>query len=349
MRRKPIGAFVAWGSLAIFAVLTIMGIAGMVMGLQPKPVATARVETAAIAAEPTPPVEERLPAELSFADAKAAEAAAAPDMQVAATTPAQPEVIDKGDAVIASTFEQLVKPVVVSENAVPEGAIATVQEPAAPAQQAAVTDAAVKLPMRKEEGTTIVARPRVEVTRNAAAWAIESEVPDAEQQSATAMGYAAAKPEDDAVHVGDSPVNVRSGPSQNNKRLFALAAGVEVDVVGKSGGWVSITDSKGRDGWVDASLLDNLKLDAVPKIKAPPVAEPEKPAAKPAAAEAKASNVRKVAGAGVTVREGPGKSHNQLFSLPGGSEVTVSDDNKGWLKITDGKGRTGWAYKDYLK
>jgi SH3-like domain-containing protein len=345
MRRKPIGAIVAWGSLAIFAVLTIMGIAGMVMGLQPQPVATARVETAAIAAEPAPPVEERLPAELSFTEAKAAEAAAAPEVQVAA---APAEVIDKGDAVIASTFEQLVKPVVVSENEVPEGAIATVQEPAAPAAEPQVADAVVKLPMRKEEGTTIVARPRAEVTRNAAAWAIESEVPDAEQQSATAMGYAA-KPEDDAVHVGDSPVNVRSGPSQNNKRLFALAAGAEVNVAGKSGGWVSITDSKGRDGWVDASLLDNLKLDAVPKVKAPPVAEPEKPAVKPATAEAKPSHVRKVAGAGVTVREGPGKSHGQLFSLAGGSEVTVLDDNKGWLKITDGKGRTGWAYKDYLK
>src|SRR6218665_592964 len=76
-RRKPLGALVAWGSLAIFAVLTILGIAGVVLGLQPRPTTTT-VETAAIVApEPAPVAEERLPEELSFAEAQAAEAAAA--------------------------------------------------------------------------------------------------------------------------------------------------------------------------------------------------------------------------------------------------------------------------------
>jgi SH3-like domain-containing protein len=331
-RRKPVGAIIAWSSLAIFAVLTILGIAGMVMGLQPQPAATARIEAAAAEPEPAPVVEDRLPEELSFADAKAAETAEA-EVQAAEMQVAAVEVIDKGDAVIASTFEQLVKPVVVAKSEVPEGAIAT-DEPAA---ATAVASAEVKLPMRKDEGTTIVARPRVEVTRNAAAWAIESEVPDAERQGGTALGYAA-QTEDDAVHVGDSSVNVRSGPSQDNKRLFALAAGAEVDVAGKADGWVSITDAKGREGWVDASLLDNLELDTVPEVKDPPAAEPEKPA-----------NRKVVTGSGVTVRAGPGKSNKQLFALAAGSEVTVLDDSRGWLKVTDAKGRTGWAYKDYVR
>jgi SH3-like domain-containing protein len=327
IRRKPVGAMVAWGSLAIFAVLTILGIAGLVMGLQPQPVATAQIEMAAAEPEPAPVVEERLPEELSFAEAKAAEAAA-PEVEVA----------DKGDAVIASTFEQLVKPVVVSEDAVPEGAVATVKEPAAaPAPaETAVASAKVDLPLGKDEAAAIASRPR-SVGRNAAAWAIESEVPDEERAGGTALGYAA-QPQDDGVRVGDSSVNVRSGPSQENKRLFALKAGAAVDVAGKAAGWVSITDGDGREGWIDASLLENLDLEAVPVVKDPPAAEPEKPA-----------DVKKVTGSGVTVRAGPGKSNKQLFNLAGGSEVTVADESKGWVKITDAKGRTGWAYKDYVK
>jgi SH3-like domain-containing protein len=325
-RRKPVGAIVAWGSLAIFAVLTILGIAGLVLGLQPQPAATAQIEVAAAEPEPAPIVEARLPEELSFADAKAAEVA----------VPEVP-VVDRGDAVIASTFEQLVKPVVVPADDVPEGAVATVKQPAtAVPAETAVASAEVDLPLGKNEAAAIASRSR-SVGRNAAAWAIESEVPDEERARGTALGYAA-QPQDDAVRVGDSSINVRSGPSQDNKRLFALAAGAEVDVAGKADGWVSIADDKGREGWVDATLLENLDLDAVPVIQDPPAADPEKPA-----------NVKKVAGSGVTVRAGPGKSNKQLFNLSGGSEVTVADESKGWLKITDAKGRTGWAYKDYVK
>ena len=341
-RRKPVGAIVAWGSLAIFAVLSILGIAGLVMGLQPRPTAAVQVEAAALEPEAAP-VEERLPEELSFADAKAAETAQ-PVVEVAAVV-AEPEApVDKGDAVIASTFEQLVKPVVVPESDVPEGAIATVKEPAAaaaPAETAvaaAETNSQVELPMGAEEAVAIATRPRVAVARNAAAWAIESEVAKGDSESAPALGYAAQQPEDEAVRVGDSSINVRSGPSQTNKRLFALAAGAEVDVEGKADGWVSITDARGREGWVDATLLENLDLAAVPVVDDPPAAEPEAP-----------KNEKVVAGSGVTVRAGPGKSNKQLFNLSGGSKVSVLDDSKGWLKIKDAKGRTGWAYKTYIR
>lgn len=317
-RRKPFGAIVAWSSLAIFAVLSILGIAGVVMGLQPKPAAT-QVVTAEIAAEPVP-VEERLPEELSFADAKtvATEVALAPVVEPA-VKPAAPS-----DAMIASTFDQLVEPILVPADQVPEGAVAVNQ----------VADAGVELPM-STESATLTAKP---VSRNAAARAIDSEVPD-EDRNITALGYAAQP--GDTVRVGDSSINVRSGPSQGNKKLFSLAAGAEVDVTGKSGEWVAITDSKDRDGWVDASLLDNVDLKALPVVKDAPVAE--------AAAPAKATNLKKVAGSGVTVRSGPGKSNKSLFNLSGGAPVTVLADSRGWLKIKDADGRTGWAYKSYIK
>ncbi len=311
-RRKPLGAIVAWSSLAIFAVLSILGIAGVVMSLQPKPLAT-KVEIAEAIPQPVAPPEERLPEELTFAEAQAEAAAGAETVAVAAS-----------DDIIASTFEQLVEPVVVPADQLPAGAIAV--------NETSVAAAEVDLPMPKGQ----VAIAPVPITRNAAAWAIETEVPDA-NRSTSALGYAA-QSDDDVIRVGDSSINVRSGPSTSNKRLFALAAGAEVDVTGKSGDWVAITDERDRDGWVDASLLENVELGDLPVIKDAPAAEPEKPA-----------NLRKVAGSGVTVRSGPGKSNKALFNLSGGAEVSVLDESKGWLKVKDSGGRTGWAYKTYIR
>lgn len=308
-RRKPIGAIVAWSSLAIFAVLSILGIAGVVMSLQPKPLAT-QVEVAEAVAEPVAPVEERLPGELTLAEAEA---------EGSATTEPEVVAVAASDEMIASTFEQLVEPVLVPADQVPAGAVA-------------VATAEVELPMPRDQATLAP----LPVSRNAAAWAIETEVPDT-NRNITALGYAA-QPEGDVVRVGDSSINVRSGPSPSNKRLFALAAGAEVEVTGKSGDWVAITDERDRDGWVDASLLDNLELDDLPVIKDAPAAEPEKPA-----------SLRTVASSGVTVRSGPGKSNKALFNLSGGAEVSVLDESKGWLKVKDTDGRTGWAYKTYIR
>lgn len=322
-RRKPVGAIVAWSSLAVFAVLSILGIAGMVMGLQPKPVAS-EVESAALVTEPAALPEERLPGELTFAEAQAVETAA----------PAQPEAqpatlaVATSDDIIASTFDLLVEPVLVPADQVPPGAVAV------PAAGTAIATASVDLPMSKEQAGLAGNTP-LPVSRNAAALAIDSEVPDA-NRTTTALGYAAQP--DDAIRVGDSSVNVRSGPSSSNKRLFALAAGAEIDVTGKSGDWVAITDGKDRDGWVDASLLENVALEKLPVIEDVPVAEAEQPASQ-----------KKVAGSGVTVRAGPGKSNKALFSLAGGSDVSVLEDSKGWLKVRDAEGRTGWAYKDYIR
>ena len=326
-RRKPLGAIVAWGSLAVFAIVAILGIAGVVMGLQPRPAATPQAETAQVAAEPVAPVEERLPEDVAFVEAQPTDAA-----------PAVVAPVDKGSDMIASTFDQLVEPITVPASQVPEGAIVTGTQPAG---ETAVADAGAQLRMAKGKAVS-TGRPKAEVGRNAAAWAIEAEVPDSGRNVA-ALGYAAQP--DDTVRVGDSSINVRSAPSPTSKRLFALASGAEVDVTGKvtgtSGDWVAITDAKNRDGWVDASLLENLDLKALPVVKNPPAAEP--------AAPAKATSLKKVASSGVTVRSGPGKSNKSLFNLSGGAAVSVLDESKGWLKIKDTQGRTGWAYKSYIK
>ncbi len=65
-------------------------------------------------------------------------------------------------------------------------------------------------------------------------------------------------------------------------------------------------------------------------------------------ADVAAGETRTVTGAGVNVRSGPGKSSSRLFSLVRGQKVKVSEDRRGWLRITDDKGRTGWIYKTYV-
>ncbi|MEQ1770215.1 MAG: SH3 domain-containing protein [Devosia sp.] len=96
-----------------------------------------------------------------------------------------------------------------------------------------------------------------------------------------------------------------------------------------------------------AAKPEPVKAEPVAKAKVVARTEPAK-AVTPKTKKAAASNTRKVAGQGVNVRSGAGKSKGKLFALPGGSVVTVLEDDKGWLKITDSQGRTGWIYKDYL-
>ncbi len=57
-----------------------------------------------------------------------------------------------------------------------------------------------------------------------------------------------------------------------------------------------------------------------------------------------------IKGQGVNVRSNPRKGQNEvLFTLAGGEEVTVVEMSNGWAKIVDSRGRSGWAYGDYLR
>ena len=140
-----------------------------------------------------------------------------------------------------------------------------------------------------------------------------------------------------------SAVNVRSGPSGSHKRLFVLAAGAEVEATHADKGWVRIVDGDGRDGWAYSDYLANVDLDALPAPEAGDVQ-----VAVAAEAPAASGDIRTVKGQGVNVRSGPSSSSGKLFALRGGTKVTVSDENRGWLKVTDPDGRTGWAYQQFL-
>lgn len=66
----------------------------------------------------------------------------------------------------------------------------------------------------------------------------------------------------------------------------------------------------------------------------------------PAPAHSQSAVVR---GKGANVRSSPTKgTGNVLFALTGGATVTIAESQRGWLKITDDRGRSGWVYGEYL-
>lgn len=145
--------------------------------------------------------------------------------------------------------------------------------------------------------------------------------------------------------VGDDPVNVRSGPAASQARLFVLAAGAEIEATAQSQGWVRITDARGRTGWAYRDYLDLAGLDALPVATDVALSEAASAQEKPADS---AADIRTVKGQGVNVRSGPSTSKAKLFALKGGEQVTVTGNEKGWLRITDSRGRSGWVYTSYL-
>jgi SH3-like domain-containing protein len=92
-------------------------------------------------------------------------------------------------------------------------------------------------------------------------------------------------------------------------------------------------------------------VPAPPRSKVAPAAEAaeREVAAAPPARKAASRDVRTVKGQGVNVRSGPSSSAGKLFALAGGVEVTVTDNKRGWLRVTDKRGRTGWAYSSFLR
>ena len=48
------------------------------------------------------------------------------------------------------------------------------------------------------------------------------------------------------------------------------------------------------------------------------------------------------------MRAAPGKSGKVLFVLGAGEVVKLGENSKGWIKVTDDQGRSGWVYKTFI-
>lgn len=60
-----------------------------------------------------------------------------------------------------------------------------------------------------------------------------------------------------------------------------------------------------------------------------------------------ASRAAYIVSTDVYVRSGPSKSFRQLGTVAGGTEVSVSDQDGGWMKVSFAGG-SGWVYERYL-
>ena len=90
--------------------------------------------------------------------------------------------------------------------------------------------------------------------------------------------------------------------------------------------------------------------DGSSEIAATPVVSNEADDASTSLAYAPArGDAATVAGKGANVRSLPQKGGSEvLFALTGGAEVTIVEMRKGWARIVDPQGRSGWIYGQYL-
>jgi len=85
----------------------------------------------------------------------------------------------------------------------------------------------------------------------------------------------------------------------------------------------------------------------LPIIEADPVEmTPAKPAPKTASV---GSGNATILGSGANVRTSPTKAGKVVFAINGGESVTILENKRGWLRIKDDQGRTGWVYSDGVK
>ena len=110
-------------------------------------------------------------------------------------------------------------------------------------------------------------------------------------------------------------------------------------------------DAAARIGAGQLPLVDSDPVDVKP-AKTAAVAPKGPVTAKPSADTKVASTGgggATISGAGANVRSSPSKGGKVLFALSGGEVVTVLENKRGWLRIKDDQGRTGWVYSDGVK
>ncbi len=303
--------------------------------------------------------------------------AAAPEVEVAEATAEETTADTAPSTMIAKRVVRSVKVNAAGDPVWPVSSYAEVMDrvdvAATPAAAAIEAEVSTTTKAGEAEASTAVAAIEPAAATSSAA-AVEPLVLD---EPAETPATAVAEPSRQLVTVQGKATNVRAGPSKDHERLFVLDKGAEVEALAATAEWVRIVDGKGRAGWIWGEYLAGLDMDALPapppeeiavaatpepepavepEVETASLAPPEEEVAAPVPAKKKAAkkaaaaagDVRTVLGQGVNVRSGPSSSAGKLFALVGGSEVTVSETQKGWLKITDKEGRTGWAYKSYL-
>lgn len=160
------------------------------------------------------------------------------------------------------------------------------------------------------------------------------------------------------LEVDDNLVNVRSAPSTDAEKLWVLKRGDDVQALAVAGDWVQVQITEDKVGWMLGEFLGEANLDDLPQeeqvaavVDAPvaaPAAEPVVVDDAVAVVPPSGGDIRRVTGGGVNVRASASSSGEKLFALGPGEMVTVVETERGWLRVTDDQGRTGWLYEDFV-
>jgi len=144
-----------------------------------------------------------------------------------------------------------------------------------------------------------------------------------------------------AGRVGNTAVNVRSGPSASSDKLFVLAAGEDVKVAESDHGWAHVYRTDGESGWVYSRYLAG-SAAPTPDVGVASTSSPRPTVAAPSDNSDSLRGRFARIGADMPVRAAPQNGAPLLFMLDAGERVRISQSRGRWLQVVTQDGDTGW-------
>lgn len=176
---------------------------------------------------------------------------------------------------------------------------------------------------------------KVEAKDGTTGW-LHAEVVDVNRKVADQLTIITARTESPSkVRIGtttDSKVNLRGGPSTNEKVLAELPEGLKLELIGQQDGWFKVATPNGTVGWVADTF-----------VKVAPSA-----AAAPAAAKTNGPIVARIGDNRVNLRKGPDTEFGSFGRMAAGTEVQVLARSGEWLKVRSPRGTIGWVATDLM-
>ena len=118
------------------------------------------------------------------------------------------------------------------------------------------------------------------------------------------------------VSVVKDGVNIRSGPNTESAVLFQAPGGYPLEVVGRQGQWLNVSDFENEKGWVSASLVS-----AAPYV------------------------IVKRKG---NIRAGAGTEHRQIGTVVREVILKKVEQQGEWIKVSHPQLPSGWIYRDLV-
>jgi SH3-like domain-containing protein len=128
--------------------------------------------------------------------------------------------------------------------------------------------------------------------------------------------------------IGNSAVNIRSGPSKASAKLGVLSAGAEVRIGEQTSGWVHVW-YEGGEGWVYSSYLAGRSTASTASITV-------------RGGNDTTTRRKAEVGSRIVARQGPDGDSESLFRLVPGERVHIVGRKGKWLKVETATGETGW-------